>query len=251
MKEINIFVIAHKKIEKKLSDIYIPIQVGNADSLGYLRDNTGDNITHKNSNYCELTGMYWTWKNYELAKFVGICHYRRFFSQSSFRKNTILQEENIKKIMKDYDIILPKKFYFDVSVWENYFKNGQGKEKDLITTKEIIAKLYPEYLECFNTVLNQKSGHYCNMMIMSKENYCKYSEWLFDILAEVEKSTDLAGYTKEEARIYGYISELLLNVWVKQNNLRVKECSMVKTDSKQIERIKGFLRKIYNKYLLK
>lgn len=31
--------------------------------MGYIGDNTGDNISLRNPNYCELTGLYWAWKN--------------------------------------------------------------------------------------------------------------------------------------------------------------------------------------------
>lgn len=80
----RIFVMTHKKIEE-LSDrtvmpeIYIPMQVGRAgkEDLGYLGDDSGDNISDKNSSYCELTGMYWLWKNMD-CDIIGICHYRRF-----------------------------------------------------------------------------------------------------------------------------------------------------------------------------
>ena len=55
-------------------------------------------------------------------------------------------------------------------------------------------------------------------------------EWLFPILFELERATDLSGYSKEEARIYGYLSEILLNVWVKKNNLKVKYISIVNSE---------------------
>ena len=142
MKEVEIFVIAHKKIEENLNNICIPIQVGYNENLGYIRDNTEDNISEKNKNYCELTGIYWIWKNYELPQYVGFCHYRRFFVTGNIIKTKISNKE-IKKILKSYDIILPKKLHLNKSIWNYYFENGKGKEKDLDNTKRIIkSRIY-------------------------------------------------------------------------------------------------------------
>ena len=78
--------------------------------------------------------------------------------------------------------------------------------------------------------MNFNANSYCNMFIMKRDNFDKYCEWLFYILFELEKETDLTGYTASEARIYGYLSERLLNVWVKQNNLKLKYCRMLLTE---------------------
>ena len=80
MKNIKIYIAAHKKTELPQKDGYIPLQVGAAlhDDLGYLKDDVGDNISSKNPNFCELTGLYYIWKN-EKADIVGLSHYRRFF----------------------------------------------------------------------------------------------------------------------------------------------------------------------------
>ena len=63
--DIKILVAAHKKYWMPDDDVYLPIHVGREgkEDLGYLGDNTGDNISSKNANYCELTGLYWAWKN--------------------------------------------------------------------------------------------------------------------------------------------------------------------------------------------
>lgn len=67
MKDANIYVVTHKKY--KLSDYlknqgYKLISVGNANKVNNAgeKDNTGDNISEKNANYCELTALYWAWK---------------------------------------------------------------------------------------------------------------------------------------------------------------------------------------------
>lgn len=244
MNNTKIFVISHKKIEIELNGEYIPIQVGNGKNLNYIRDNTGENISNKNANYCELTGVYWIWKNYQSFENIGICHYRRYF----VRNNEILTSKYINKVLKSYDIILPKKFYFKRNIWDNYFLNGYGKEKDLITTKEVIKEKYPEYIDDFNDIMSKNYGSYCNMLITSKENFENYCNWLFDILFEVEKNTDLSNYSKEEARIYGYISELLLNVWVKHNKLKVKECKVKKIDEKIKDKLNMSLHMAYYKF---
>ena len=67
----TIYIITHKKFnEPKLED-YKPLQVGFQNDLGYLRDNKGDNISDKNKNYCELTGLYWIWKNDKKSDILG------------------------------------------------------------------------------------------------------------------------------------------------------------------------------------
>ena len=59
--DIKILVATHKEYWMPEDEVYLPIHVGreNKAGLGYLGDNTGNNISAKNSNYCELTGLYW------------------------------------------------------------------------------------------------------------------------------------------------------------------------------------------------
>lgn len=208
MKNCSIFIITHKVFNMKYPDNYIPLQVGKCNtnlSLPYLADDTGMNIAEKNSNYCELTGMYWIWKNYELSDYIGLVHYRRFF-KTGFLNNKILSEGMIGNYMKNVDIILPKKFYFPRIVWKNYFEAGCGKEKDLIALKDIIKNEYEDYFKSFEKVMNSYSVSYCNMFITTKDYFKKYSNWLFEVLEKMERITDISQYNKAEARIYGWIS---------------------------------------------
>ena len=47
---IKIFVMTHKQFKAPTDSMYVPLQVGHAISpeLGYLADDTGDNISRKN-----------------------------------------------------------------------------------------------------------------------------------------------------------------------------------------------------------
>lgn len=248
----KIFVVTHKKIEKIIKkDNYSYIQVNNCKNgnMGFeFNDAILDNISCKNANYCELTALYWIWKNYECDKntVLGISHYRRFFLSNNLKnKFNILGVKKAKKILDKYDIILPKKFIFPMSTYAYYYKNGSGKKKDLDNTKKIIRNKYPEYADSVNWYFSQNSGHYCNMIICKKEIFDDYCKWLFSILFELEKITDLSNYTQTEARIYGYISELLLNVYVHKNGLKVKELSIINTEDTLMFKIKRKISKLF------
>ena len=79
---VKIIIAAHKVYEMPDDICYLPVHVGKAvnnKNIGFRGDDTGDNISVKNSSYCELTGLYWAWKNLD-ADYLGLAHYRRYFS---------------------------------------------------------------------------------------------------------------------------------------------------------------------------
>ena len=81
----SMYVITHKKFNYPISQGYVPLLVGankNENPNNYETDNAGENISNKNPNYSELTGLYWLWKNNH-DKNIGISHYRRYFSKCS------------------------------------------------------------------------------------------------------------------------------------------------------------------------
>ena len=79
---IKIIVAAHKKYWMPTDPVYLPVHVGAEGKapIGYMPDNTGDNISSKNPHFCELTGLYWAWKNLD-ADYLGLVHYRRYFTR--------------------------------------------------------------------------------------------------------------------------------------------------------------------------
>ena len=234
MKDIKIYIAAHKKVELPKLQGYIPLQVGAAlhDDLGYLKDSNGDNISDKNPNYCELTGLYYVWKN-EKADIVGLSHYRRYFFKNPFKTklNDVLKVNDINKLMNKYDAILPKKIFLEgLTVKEHYDKYHHLE--DLLKCGEIIKEKFNDYYDSFNKVLEQKEIYAYNMFIMQKKDFDNYMEWLFAILFELEKNVDISKYDDYNKRIYGFLSERLFNVWILKQNYNIKEVNVYNIDDK-------------------
>lgn len=227
-KDIKIYVVTFKKYIMPTDNIYIPLHAGceNKESLGYVGDNTGDNISLKNQSYCELTGLYWMWKNIK-TDYAGLTHYRRYFTNKSNSeiKNAktteeklklIYNREDIENMMQKYDIVAPSTRLIVKNVYTKY--KEQHHIKDLDKCREIIKSKHPKYLETFDKTMKQKTYYICNMFIMKKELLDKYCEWLFSILFELEKTLDISEYSNMQKRVYGFLGERLFNVWINHNN---------------------------------
>lgn len=231
MSDIKILIAAHKKYWMPKDDVYMPIHVGREgkQDLGYIGDNTGDNISLKNPNYCELTAIYWAWKNLE-ADYIGLVHYRRYFTRHNYRncekkKTDILTKRDFEHILKDTDIIVADKRKYYIETIRSHY-NHSYYPKDLDETENIIWQMYPSYEDAFNKVMQRTWAHMFNMFVMKKSYFDAYCKWLFSILFELEKRIDITSYTPMEARVFGFISELLLDVWLEENRLSYKEVNV-------------------------
>lgn len=215
----KIYVITHKAYSMPKDRMYHPLLVGAEGKRlqGYLRDDEGDNISSKNKNYCELTGLYWIWKN-TLSDYVGVTHYRRLFAEGK----KILSEESARKILSRTDIILPKERNYYIESNYSHYAHAHHIE-DLDETRRIISEKYPEYLEDFDKRMAMTRGHRFNMFVMKKTLADDYCTWLFDILFELEKRIDISDYSDYDKRVFGFISERLIDVWIDKNNYRYRE----------------------------
>ncbi|MCR5273308.1 MAG: DUF4422 domain-containing protein [Lachnospiraceae bacterium] len=217
----SLYVIAHKSFNAPPFKLYVPIQVGAAlnDDLGILRDDVGDNISTKNPNFCELTGMYWIWKNVKDKTVVGICHYRRYFIND---KGFLLSENEIRDILSKKDIITSKMITLNNSYYYGFSVNHHAKDLDI--TRDVLSEKYPDYIPFFDELVNGPHTYFGNLIICEKTLYDNYMSWLFDILFEVERRVDMTGYDNYQKRLYGFLSEFLQTVYIKKNNLKVHEC---------------------------
>ena len=236
MDNISIYILTHKKFDYDGDELYIPILNGSesqVEDFGYLRDDSGVNISNLNDYYAELTGEYWVWKNSK-ADIVGFCHYRRFFAKNIFL-NKKLDQKEIEGILKNYDIIMPKKNNLTITNIENisksfYEENYGVNPNEYDKLRKVIKKFHPDYLATFDDVLSSKWCWWYNIFICKKELADEYFTWLFDILKKMENEVNFEEY--ENKRILGFLSERLLTVFVIKNNLKVKEKHLIFTESK-------------------
>lgn len=260
MAKVKVYISCHKPSKVQNTEVFKPIQLGCAlndfrlDNM--LHDDEGENISNLNHMYCELTAQYWTWKNEE-NDYYGFCHYRRYFNFSeteygedpygniiesyitdkSLKKYGIADKE-VLKLVSNYDVIIterkdislmPEKYE---SIYDHYARATLLHKKDMDTLIEIIEEKYPEYAKYAHEHLEGHVTSFCNMYILRKDIFFCYCEWMFSVLEEFCKRTDMKYYSTEALRTPGHLSERLFGIFylkLLHDNplLRVKELQCV------------------------
>ncbi len=216
---LKLFVVTHKTVGAIPADrTLIGVGSGEIDNVD-LRDSGGESISEKNANFCELTALYWIWKN-DFSGMVGLEHYRRFFCKKTLFVARPLSVSAIEKKLKKSDVLLPRKLIMRETVYEQY-SNGH-LISDLELCRSIIDEKYPDYLSSFDKTMKCKRAYMYNMFVMRRELLCDYAEWLFSILFEAEKRIDLTGRDPYQLRVFGFLSERLFQVWITHHKLKVK-----------------------------
>lgn len=236
--KIKILVAAHKRFPIPTADGYLPILVGAVKNyqsgIKYQRDDEGYNISSKNPNYNELTAVYWAWKNLKDVDAIGLVHYRRlFFDGKPYSLNNVLSVKKIEKLLTTYDVIVPKKRNYYIETNYSHYIHAHHK-KPLNKTRDIIAENYPQYLSNFDKVMHRRKAHMFNMFIMKKKAFYSYCNFIFGVLSKLENEIDISNYSVQEARVYGYVSELLMDVWLETNNIKYIEIPWGQIGSKHV-----------------
>ena len=211
---------------------FMPLQVGKAIAkvdLGIQGDNTGDNISAKNGSYCEMTGMYWAWKNLKDVDVIGLCHYRRYFDfygqcrwmrncdvfpTSKFAElNLDIPEKILSRIQKGTAVVAMPKHHMSSLALDYCYAHLSD---DMRTLQQVVCDTQPEHVRrtYYDVMYNNNSLIHYNMFLMTWSDFDAYCHWIFPLLAEVEARTDISSYNPVQARIYGYMAERLFNVWL-------------------------------------
>lgn len=230
--KIKILVAAHKEFPMPAdTEIYMPILVGATKNyhpgINYQRDDDGENISKKNPNYNELTAIYWAWKNLS-ADVVGLTHYRRMFSlKRSGSLIDVLRYDDITHLLMRAPIVLPKKRNYYIETNYSHYIHAHQMAPLLKLREVLVSKGDIRYVKAYDSIMKKKSAHMFNMFIMKKKYFDNYSKWLFNTLLEVESEVDITEYNTQEKRAFGYLSELMMDIWIQANNYRYVECNWI------------------------
>lgn len=252
---VKILIASHKNAEFPKNEMFLPIHVGKAISnlnLPIQGDNTGDNISKKNLFYCELTAVYWAWKNLDTTEYIGLCHYRRYFTFKKLSlkqnlKNYILKNchilfniynpykrwsinntitvslgdlnSNIDKFSKEVEKYIKNKSIDIFMMTPTHHLNRTIEEHFLVIgryylnqLKEIVARDFAPFSETLDKTLSSSSLSYSNMHIMKREIFNEYCDFLFGVLTKHEYLNSNEG--KSYNRVLGYIGEILTSVFI-------------------------------------
>lgn len=233
--KIKILVACHKADHNiRKDEIYMPIQVGKALhpdlDLGFQCDNTGDNISEKNGSYCELTALYWAWKNLKNVDYIGLCHYRRYFDMD-------MSEKSILNILKQYNAIALKPRLGTRPVISDL--SALLTLEDIAIMIDELVSLYPDYKnDAVNYLLNNNAVSQCNMFIISWSEFDKYCNFIFPLLRNIEGVMKPHSYTRLKRNL-GYISECLQGLYFKHNKLKIKYIDKLEIGNRQDKSFKN------------
>jgi hypothetical protein len=251
MGRLKVFVAYHKKTPLYKSDVFEPIQVGarlSGLSLKMMRDDVKDNISALNPYFCELTGYYSILKNYLSESdedYIGFSHYRRLIDLtqiSDIDSPSIygLNYSNSLKVFKSfekvdlasccdgYDIILPCSAYMykstvnpilkeddsPIDMYHQFKIEHNNNLMDIL--REVITSDFPEYIESLEYCFSKTSAHFYNIYVMKKAILKEYLEWVFDVLFKI--GDKIGGWQNSSYyRMAGFVSERLINIWLRKN----------------------------------
>lgn len=193
----------------------VPLQAGVALSTvkkQCFHDNIGDNISDRNRDYCECTGLYWIWKNTGGQDYVGLQQYRRRLE---------ITQSNLCYISKngiDAILALPQATFRTV---KDFFVEDHATEKDW----ELMKKFIIEYDEGYRDIVDSYDDRYlyysCNLFVFRREWFDRYCEFAFSVSEKIWDYYEKRGI-KRENRFMGYLFENLHTLFILRHRDEMK-----------------------------
>lgn len=233
---VDIFICTHKSFEPKVKSSKYKI----IDSRYITVD-----LPLKDDFFSEFYQYKYVNDNIPLEKYVGFCHYRRYFSFFD-------DVPDLDYLFSKCDIIIGKPIKYDFSIKEQYERCHNIE--DLYLIGGILTDKYPEYSNVWHNFINGNTFIPYNMFIMKSEDFKKYCEFIFTIMGEYLKIVGVDIYKRIENnkehylkhikklpqnseswyqyRIGGYIGERLTNIFIIKNFSSAMYYKVITTEDK-------------------
>ena len=200
-----------------------------------IGDDTGDNISHLNRYFCELTGIYWAWKNYDKLgnpDYIGFMHYNKFllldekdntFCNNISYFNIFLKEKiyhqykMLKYKINRLNAITINPYFANITVDKfykcNYSKKLGHVEDDFELLKQSVKNKFPQY-NFFLKYSDVDEHYFKNIFIMEKKLFFKYCSYVFEILFYMHEKINYTDMDIKQKRAIGFLSERLTGAFI-------------------------------------
>ena len=220
--DIEVFKMVHHKDKPLVTNYKDPVYVTSVQvgaSFADIRmteciDNQGENISEKNGDYSELTGLYWIWKNKIKRQddtYYGLAHYRRFLELS--------EDDLLRLADNDIDVVLPYPMPYEPNIEAHHLRYLSDSEWDAVL--HALEELQPDYSRAFKDILKQEYFYNYNVILAKKDVLDDYCSWLFPLLFRIEENND-PNKEKEPNRYMGYVGETLETLYFMYNKDNLK-----------------------------
>ena len=220
--DIEVFKMVHHKDKPLAANYKDPVYVTSVQVGALLTDirmteytdNQGDNISEKNGDYSELTGLYWIWRNRikrQDEKYYGLAHYRRFLELS--------EDDLLRLADNDIDVVLPYPMPYEPNIEAHHLRYLSDSEWDAVL--HALEELQPDYSRAFKDILKQEYFYNYNVILAKKDVLDDYCSWLFPLLFRIEENND-PNKEKEPNRYMGYVGETLETLYFMYNKDKLK-----------------------------
>ena len=228
---ITVAVAAHRACPMPSDPMYLPLQVGAAlhpgACPGFQPDDEGDSISRLNASYCELTGLWWMWRNCD-SGCKGLVHYRRLLgTRGPLRcdpdrmRRAVGAGELLAALGPAGFVVARRRVYGIETVYSHYAHTFDAAHLD--ACRGVLSETHPEILPAWDRHMRSRSAHICNMLAARADLFDAWCEWLFPVLAELTGRIDSEGMTPFEARWPGRVAERLLDPWLDLNGIEPAE----------------------------
>lgn len=232
---LQIFMVKFHK-DRKLTKAYKSpawcraIQVGAAltmERVAEITDAAGENISAKNVNYCELTALYWIWKNklsdVEASPFLvevqkqqdvhdsQVLHKAEYYGLFHYRRILDIREDELESFKENsVDVLLPFPMLHEPDILEHHRR--YLKEEDWEAMMRALWELQPDYAAACKEIFGQEYFYNYNLIVAKRQVLCDYCAWLFPILKRIEELSNPKGWERAD-RYIGYLGENLLTLY--------------------------------------